>query len=263
MRFDPLKMTICFLLVFFVNAHRVQAQTINDLILMTESFPPFNYMDKGELKGISVDILEKMLETAGSSLTRKDIKIYPWARAFRDALEKKNTVLFLMNRNSVREHYFKWVGPVVPTVYALIAKKDRGIKIDTIEDIGKYKIGVVSKDLGEQLLIEIGIDPGMIDPVPTGETNIIKLNRGRIDLWNYELSVAKWIIHKSGYRVDDYEPVFVLKGNVSSYYAFHVDTKETIIQKLQKALDSLKKKKAGEKESEFDRIVNRYLKFDP
>ncbi len=70
------------------------ADWVDDLILMTESFPPFNFEENCEMEGISLELAEKMLRIAGSRLTRKDIHQALWARAYRDALETENTVLF-------------------------------------------------------------------------------------------------------------------------------------------------------------------------
>jgi ABC-type amino acid transport substrate-binding protein len=128
-----------------------------------------------------------------------------------------------------------------------------------VDDLRKYRIGVVSKDLSEQLLKEMGIMEKNIDRVASGETNLMKLNRGRIDLWNYEASVAKWIISKSGFRVEDYEVVYVLRTELSSHYAFHRDTDDGIIKKFQNALDALKKKPSKGKESEYEKIIKNYI----
>ena len=253
------------LVVWPVGGVADAASPIDRLILMTEAFPPFNFEAEGRIQGISVDVMERMLIHLNSKLRRADIRLLPWARAYRDALEKRNTVLFLMHRNPTRENSFKWVGPVLPTVYALIAKKSRRIRIASAEEIKKYRIGVVSKDLSEQLLLELGLEAVNIDSVAKGETNLMKLNRDRIDLWNYEVSVAKWLITRSGFDVDDYEAVYVLKEDNSAYYAFHKQTDDEIIQAFQGALDTLKKP-AGESgqsgQSVLNQIIQSYIRSE-
>jgi len=241
------------------------ADSVDDLILMTESFPPFNYEENGELKGISVELTEKILQLAGSRLTRKDIRLMPWIRAYRDAIEIENTVLFLINRNQAREKLFKWVGPVapIPIKYVLIARKQRRIRITSPDDLSKYRIGVVFNDLGEQLMAEMGVKDENIDPVSSGEINLLKLNRNRIDLWNYEANVAKWLITHFGFKMEDYEVVYILKKELPTYFAFHRNTCDKIIRKLQSALDKLRKTPPGASESELDKIVKKYIKKSP
>lgn len=257
----PLNGVLIFLalLIHLAGPSTVGSQNVDNLILMTEQFPPFNYEADGELKGISVDLLERILEKIGSKLTKKDIRLLPWARGYRDALEQKNTVLFITNRNKKRENLFKWVGPVITTEFGLIAKKDRGIRVSSHDDIHQFKIGVISKDYGELLLQTLGVDPANIEPVATGELNVLKLNRHRIDLWNYEVTVAAWIISQAGFNPSDYEVVFMLKQDIGAYFAFHKDTDDAVIAIFQGALNKLKVKEAGKAHSDFELIVNRYI----
>ncbi len=259
------KSVIIMFVIFCLGEAHAMADSVDNLILMTESFPPFSFEENGEMKGISVELAEKMLRIAGSRLTRKDIRQMPWARAYRDALETENTVLFLINRNPVREKLFKWVGPVaqLPIKYVLIAKKERRIRITSPDDLKKYRIGVVFNDLGEQLTAEMGIENENIDPVSSGEINLLKLNRNRIDLWNYEANVAKWLITHFGFKMEDYEVVYILKKELPTYFAFHRDTTDKIIQKFQRALDELRKTPPGSRESELDKIVKKYIKKSP
>jgi len=238
------------------------AESVDDLILMTESLPPLNFKQNGILKGISVDLMDEMLRMVGSRLTRGDIQLMPWARAYRNILENENTVLFLMNRNRARENLFKWVGPVIPIDYVMIAKKKRGIRINSTDDFNNYRIGVVRKDVGELLMEEMGIDGDNIELVPSGEINLAKLNRGRIDLWNYEANGAKWLITRHGYKVQDYEIVYILKKQLSTFFAFHRNTADGVIRKFQDALDRLRTKLSETGLSEMDEIVKKYIKED-
>ncbi|MEN8246449.1 MAG: transporter substrate-binding domain-containing protein [Thermodesulfobacteriota bacterium] len=238
------------------------AEPVDDLTLMTESLPPLNFEQNGMLKGISVDLMAEMLRMVGSRLTRGDIHLMPWARAYRDILKNENTVLFLMNRNQARENLFKWVGPVINIDCVLIAKKEKGIRINSTDDLKNYRIGVIKKDFGELLMEEMGISSDNIDSVSSVEINLEKLNRGRIDLWNYETNCAKWLITRHGYNVQDYEIVYTLKKYLPAFFAFHRNTKDGIIQRFQDALDQLKTKPSETGLSKLDRIVQIYIKKD-
>lgn len=238
------------------------AQGIDRLVLMTESYPPMNYEQDGTLKGISVDLMDRMLKITGSGLDRGDIRLMPWARAYRDLQEKENTVLFLMNRNKSREHLFKWVGPVVTLKYVMIARKERNIRINSVSDFQHYRIGVVSKDLGELLVKEMKVQPFSIEPVPSGELNLMKLNRNRIDLWIYDETVAKWIILDNGCDLKDYEIVYTLDNKSTSFFAFHRNIDDSIIKKFQYALDALKATVSENGKSEFQNIVDKYTLKD-
>ena len=229
------------------------AQTVDDLVLMTEQYPPFNFEEDGKLQGISVDLLDQMLKKVGSKLTRDDIQLLPWAKGYKAGLTKKNNVIFSTTRTAERETLFKWVGPFAPTRISLTARKDKNIKINTINDVKRYRIGVIRDDVGEQLLVAAGIPKKNLDRTAKAISNIKKLSAGKIDMWSYEETVAKWFIKKNSFNPADYEVVHVLKEGVLSY-AFNKDTPDSIIQKLQNALDGIKKS------GEYEKILDKYLK---
>ncbi|MBF0203381.1 MAG: ABC transporter substrate-binding protein [Desulfamplus sp.] len=232
------------------------AQTINDLILMTENYPPFNFLQDEKLQGISVDLIEAMLKKTGSDKTRKDIQLLPWARGYYYLEHEKNACLFATTRTEEREKEFKWVGPIAENTTVLTSRKKQKIDIKTPEDLKKYKIGAVIKDIGEQLLLDAGLSAENIDRI-SGTDAILKaikrINMGRIDAFAYGENVIKWELKQQGFDLNDYETAYVLKTG-ELYYAFHKDTPDDIIQKLQNALDELKK------EGDYQRIRDTYLK---
>lgn len=225
-------------LSFFITFNFANA--IDKLTIMTEEYPPYNMTKDGKLVGISVEVLELMLKDVGSKKTTKDIKVLPWARSYNMVQNKKNTMLFAMFRTKQRENLFKWVGPIDSSSIGLIAKKDRKIKIKNVADIKKYKIGTVKDDAAELALKELGLTTfDSISGTNSIATSIKKLKRNRIDLFAYVYETKSWNI--DNFKPEDYENVYTLKKN-DLYYAFHKDTDQKIIDKLQKSLNLLKEK---------------------
>jgi polar amino acid transport system substrate-binding protein len=105
-----------------------------ELTILTENLPPLNYLDDGVLVGPSVEIVKEIQKRVGS---KKSIKVYPWARAYKMASEEENVVLFGMTYAKVRHDKFKWVGPLATKRDILVAKKGSGIKITSLEDAKK------------------------------------------------------------------------------------------------------------------------------
>jgi polar amino acid transport system substrate-binding protein len=229
------------------------SQPVDDLVIMTEQYPPYNFEENGKPMGISVDTMVLILEKAGSKLKREDIKILPWARGYKNALTKPNTCLFSTTRTEEREHLFKWVGPVGITKIAVIAKKSRKIKIMATEDLNNYRIGVINEDIAAQTLELLGIRKKQLDKVAHTKQNIKKLIADRIDLWGYGENVAKWELKANGFDPSDYETVYVLKTK-ELYFAFHKSTSDELINRLQAILDQIKS------EGEYKKILDSYLK---
>lgn len=230
------------------------AQNIDDLVLMSEEFPPYNFSRDGKLQGTSIDLMVLCLEKLHSKLGRKDIKILPWARSYHSLLTEKNTVLFAMTRTPQREHLFKWVGPISDSLNVLIAKKTSNIRIRDSKNIVQYKIGVVRDDAGEQLVVEkLGIAKDHLDIASEARFNILKLDAGRIDLFAYDENVAKWVIKQEGLNPSDFETVKVI-GKGYHYFGFNRDTPDAVIRQFQNALDEIKK------EGRYLKIINKYTK---
>ncbi|HCY85728.1 MAG TPA: hypothetical protein DHV36_11390 [Desulfobacteraceae bacterium] len=91
--------SILFFLICWGIAPTATAGGIDDLILMTEEFPPYNFNVDGRAVGSSVDLMVLILQRMGAQQTREDIRILPWARSYRMLLERKNTVLFAYDKN--------------------------------------------------------------------------------------------------------------------------------------------------------------------
>ena len=215
------------------------ADTVDDLNLLTENFAPFNFNKDGKIQGISVDILVEMLALAGSTKGRQDIRVLPWTKGYNAAQFKKNTLLFGMIRTKAREPLFKWVGPMYMGSVAVLAKKSRRIRINTLDDLNQYTIGVVRDDVAEQLLLQGGVKrKSLYETVSgTGGENLGKmLNADRIDLWAYGKITALWNLRELGLFPGDFESVYALQ-NRGVFFALHKETDDHIVSQLQKALD--------------------------
>jgi len=205
---------------------------------MTEDYPPFNMAGAdGVATGAAVDTLTTIFERMGAAKTAKDIQVLPWARGYREVQSTPNTCLFLMTLTDERKPLFKWVGPVVVNTFDAIALKSKGMKIASAEELVNLKAGVIRDDVGDALAQKAGIK--QIERVPSNDQNIKKLTEGRIDIWVFEESVAKWQIQSLGFNADDYESVWTLSES-DLYYAFHKDTDDALIASIQKTLDDMK-----------------------
>jgi len=240
-------------LLFCLASSSSAASSVDDIVFITERYPPYNFEENDKLQGIAVDTLSLMLQKVGSNQTREDIKLLPWARGYNRALSEPNTCLFSTTRTEKREDLFKWVGPIAPNKVGLIARKERGIKIDSEQDIKKYKIGTIRDDIAELYLASAGISVDRMERVAATILNIKKLNLGRIDLLAYGEDVALWELKVHGFNPGDYELVHVL-GRQELHFAFHKDTSDSVIQGLQMALDSIKA------DGEYEKILDRYLR---
>lgn len=233
-------MTVLFALTFVFGfaASGFAASPIDSITFFTEEYPPFNMAGPdGKPAGVSVEILEEIFKRTGSSLTTADVQIVPWARGYKDVQEKKNICLFSMTQTEERLPNFKWVGPILVSTFDAIALKSKGLKGTTKEDLVNLKAGVIREDMGEILAKQYGIKH--FEPTATIESNVKKLNAGRIDIWIFSNTSLKMQLDKMGLNADDYESIYQMSES-RLFFAFNKNADDTVINEMQKALDDMK-----------------------
>ncbi len=205
-----------------------------ELTILTENLPPLNYVDNGVIVGPSVEVVQEIQKRVGSM---EQIKVYPWARAYKMALEEENVVLFGMTYTKVRYDKFKWVGPLAIKRDILVAKKDSGITISTLEDAKKVKrIGTLLEDTRGRLLESYGFTN--LEPVSDEQLNAKKLSLGRIDLWAYKIPGMRTVCDLAGVDYTQFQEVYHLRKS-ELMIAFSKKTSDTIVKAWQDAFDEM------------------------
>ena len=222
------------LLVVSVLLVAVQPVLSAELVILTENLPPLNYVKDGVLIGPSIEIVKEIQKRVGSS---EEIQVYPWARAYKMALEDENVVLFGMTHTKVRENIFKWVGPLATKRDILVAKKGSGIKIESLDDAKKVKrIGTLRDDTRERLLQSHGFKN--LESVSDEQKNAKKLVMGRIDLWAYKQPGLKTVCELAGVDYNEIEEIFHLRV-IDVSIAFSKKTSDSIVQKWKNTFNDM------------------------
>ena len=222
--------------------------SFDQLTYMTEEFPPFNYTEGNELKGISVELLWCVWDNLG--IQKKTIDVLPWARAYYNLQNLENQVLFTTSRTEERENQFKWVGSIYTAKLVLISLSKSPISLNSLDEAKVYEIGTVRDDASEQLLISNGFSSLDLQRVNTLDQNIKKLQLGRIDFLSYAEESFVEYLNKNGLNREDFKVAYVIK-QTESYYAFSKDVPDFVVNRFQKALDELDHQRL--------QIINKYF----
>jgi len=222
------------------------------LVLLTENFPPYNMAKNGKnfaqdenIHGIAVDIVREIFKRADItySLTLR----FPWERIYKLALEKPGYGVFVMARLPEREKLFKWVGPIGPDDWVMLAKADSKIALGSLEQARQYRIGAYKGDAIAETLAKQGLKPIV---VLRDQDNARKLVNGQIDLWATGDPAGRYLARQEG--VSDLRTVLRF-NSAELYLALNKDVPDDVVARLQKALDELRK------EGAVDAIMARYL----
>lgn len=225
--------------VSLLSAGAARAEEPASLVLLTENFPPYNMAEGGKnfarddkISGIAVELVREMFKRAGVnySLTLR----FPWERIYKMALEKPGYGVFVTARLPEREKDFKWVGPLGPDDWVMLARADSSISLGSLEDAKAYKIGAYKDDAISEELIKRGLEP--ISALRDQE-NPAKLMKGDIDLWATGDPAGRYLAKQQG--ISGLKNVLRF-DSAQLYLALNKETADAVVKKLQAALDAMR-----------------------
>lgn len=248
MRSLVLTVMLLSVLVSMVGAQEIQ--------VVTEEWPPYNYTEDGEIMGVMTEVVKATLEKTD---LQWNITVLPWARAYKMASEEENTMIYTIFKMPEREDLFKWikVEGIAVEMYLFSPKGRDDIQIDTLEDAKQYKVGVTRETSTHVFLRSKGFEEGVnLFPVAVEVQNALKADpaRQRIDLTTGDrLSLALWL-KKAGLPPDFWqEEVFLFKEDF--YLAFNKKTSDEVVDKVRNALEEVRA------EGTLETILNKYLEM--
>jgi len=243
-----------------LNAACVAPMTNSQLRIITENYPPYNFVDKNNnVTGQSTEIVQAILEKTG---TQANIEVMPLSQGLAIAEQDPGVVIYSLNRTPQREKLFKWVGPIGFYEQAFYAKKSSAtaaliLFYSKLEDAKKVeKIGVYKGDAGAQFLASQGFTN--LDYSLTDAEALKKLMDGTVQLWlgnKYGLAITA---EQAGVNPDDLLmlPSVVIQADL--YIAFSKDNRDSTVAAWQSALDALKSEKDIDNKTVYEKIMAEY-----
>ncbi|HOX31855.1 MAG TPA: transporter substrate-binding domain-containing protein [Spirochaetales bacterium] len=205
--------------------------------LLTEDWPPYNYLEGGTVRGFSSEVVGSILRRLGVAYRVESMQ---GVRA-RQILDKGPRVFFFtMLRTPEREARYKWIGPLGEESIYFYKRKGSPLRVETLEDARKAgSVACRTVGLVFSFLSEAGF--GNLDPTPNPEGIYQKAASGRCDLAIGEppLGIAYWL-ERSGLPPDSLErtPLGILRYRM--YIACSLDIPDEEVARWQAALDGMK-----------------------
>ncbi len=225
--------------------------------IVSNTLPPLKFSENGKVKGISVDILTKIMKQAGRPINPDAIQTMAWARAYEDAMLMPGTILLSIAKTKERTPLFKWVGPVYKIQLGLIGKVRQNFNIKKAADASEYFVGTLLKTAPEQLLFSQGFPKDRAHRIPKTEQALRMLADGRLDLFAHTADSTFYMMPQLGIDPKQFRVYYVIK-DVELYIGLNNSYSDEFATKLQKQLDELKKP-GPDGVSEYDRIVKKYV----
>lgn len=234
--------------MFALGCSASQAQPEPRLYLTTESAAPHSMLEGKRVVGIGTDTVREIM---GRAHIEHTIELLPWKRAYTAALERNDTCVFSTTRTPEREALFKWIGPIGEAEWVLMARADRKLHLDSLDDARRYRIGTYNGDARDLYLRARGFN---VDSAPNDLINPRKLMANRIDFWAASFRRGSATLERMGYA-DTIVPVLVF-NRVRVYLACNPGVPEAVTTRMDAALDSM------ERDGTLQRILHRYDDWD-
>lgn len=209
--------------------------------IVTESFPPFNYLEDGEIRGVSTTIVRAAFERAEIPY---EIILLPWKRAVRLMEDTPDVFIYTMARNPKREAKYVWVNKLFNRKVSLFRRKDRADLANlSLEDSKKgHTICGVDGTAAIPLLQGLGFIEQNITRI-MDESRLkcpAMVSSGRTDFLAANTFSMQHLI-ASGKLTDIYAEQVVLHEADGYYLAANPNTNAQLIKKIRSAFNELKK----------------------
>lgn len=208
--------------------------------LLTSDAPPAIMAKEGktfargdDIQGYAADIVREMFKRAAVPFNM-EIRS-PFEREVQMLNSTANTGLFLAAQTEGNKAKYKWVGPFGDISRVLVADADRArtIELARLEDAALYKVGATDGDGVAKLLDQKGIPylHGLSD-----KQSLTRLANGDIDLWATNDPGFGWQAKREGIKAP---AVVITVSRSQTYLALNLQTLDEVVDRLQKALDSM------------------------
>jgi len=223
------------------------------LQIVTEEFPPYNYMENGQITGMSTEVV---LAACRAVDLPTEIKVFPWARTYEIAQTEPNTLIYSIARSPGREKLFHWAGTVAPVQSCLFALKSRtDIKIDSLAAAREFYIITQLRGWIAQLLLKRGFVEGEhFFGITSVDRAYLMLRTGRGDLLGYPELVMYYAVRKTGLKPERaIRKVYCFKDGTQLYAAFSLKTPRTIVARFKTGLKTIKS------DGTYQKILEKYI----
>ncbi|WP_232056583.1 substrate-binding periplasmic protein [Pseudoalteromonas sp. A25] len=228
---------LLYLLFFCSSIESVSASSLPTLTIVTELSPPNQTFNNGKVEGTSTELVKLILQRAH---LQAEYYIYPWARAFKVASKKPNTLIYSMAKTPQRERNFHWIGPVARFELGFVTNKYRyDVVINSLEDAKKYRLAVQRGDIAAVELKKLGFDYVLTADI---ERSYKLLITNKVDLVLDDPRYLQSMANTLNVPIDHFRFLYSVSAlSVNGYLAANIDTSTDIIKRLRVAFTNVER----------------------
>jgi len=167
----------------------------SELILETQDFAPYTYLENGEVAGPASSIIKQVCAEMGINCK---LNLQSWTRAQYNVKKGRANGLFVLARNDERDNWLYFSVPIFEAEYGFFVREDDNLKFSDVSQLKGYVIGVYGPSNTSRLLksIKQKVPDMHIDRRPDDIAGFKKLAHGRNDAAFSNKDVG-WMIIKN------------------------------------------------------------------
>ncbi|BBF86202.1 hypothetical protein DLM_2596 [Aquitalea magnusonii] len=207
------------------------------LLVVTENAAWLSSVDgQGNLSGRNTRLVKDILARAG---LKADFQVLPWARAYRMAATRPNTLIYSIARTDTRESQFLWLGQIghMQRVFYRL-HGETGIAPQSLEQVKSCcKVCVGNHDVQEEFLIQSGFSAGSHYITTNSQQECPRLlQSGAVQLLIADPDQLRSQLARLKVPEQQFEAVFSLPQGDPLYLAANPATAPRIIQAITEAM---------------------------
>ena len=243
--------SILFVLFFLIL---VGCNNATALELVTLQYPPYEFLEGGEVQGVAVEIVQEVFNRMKVPIK---ITLHPWDQSLAMIQKGEADVIFTIFKTPEREAFADYSHEVLmPQVVSLFVTKDSHIVFDgDLNKLSRFTFGVV-RTVSYGSLFDDAVKNGVIwsiETSETGEENMKKLLQGHCDILVSNRYGALHILKKTN-KIDHVRELTPAIQSVPSYIAF---SKKRSLTTLRDEFDKILRNMKDD--GTYDKIISSYF----
>ena len=223
------------LIILMIILTKAVAAT-EEFTILTHDYPPYQYQQGNQLKGISTAIVKEILKKLNYP---DNIQVRSWNTGYYLTQTRTKHILFSMTRISERENLFKWVGPITSFTYYFFKKKGSPIHLTRLEEAKQVaSIGTIKNYDTHLFLASKGFNN--LKLISNDVNNYKAFSVNRLDLIPLGQLAIPFVAKQAQVKPTIFENTGVKLFEAHYYIAFSKDTADETITQWQQALDEIK-----------------------
>jgi polar amino acid transport system substrate-binding protein len=246
-----------FLTLHVISAH---AEQNNPITASTLNYPPYEYQENGQAKGIAVEVIREAMHRVGNYEVK--FTFYPWKRAVYMVQNGLSDILFNAGKNQARQEWGYYVDSVlIQQSYVLFKRRSDDFSVEPdFNNVQDKSIAVRRAYLYGSGDFRLALDSQKFMNILYSDStkqSVDLLLHNRVDMFVGDLLPVLYYINKQGLndKIDivghDGEMMEVLSWPTYILFSKQRTTPE-FVNKVKDAMDSMKQ------DGSFQKIIDSY-----